>query len=210
MTFITAIAWTTLAIIVLVFLGVWFAQSRRDRVVREAADNLMERALARFPGYANKPCIAGNTLILIMDESRDVALVASADGLAKEIPFGDFVGVRILEDGHSVAETKRKGVLPRAVVGGMVSGGAGAVIGALSAGSQTVTREIVTNITVVATTNDPTFPTLSWCLFNPVIGVEHMQAAEVQMQRMAARNFLARFQPLFRAKDMEGGQAVAI
>ncbi len=192
----TLIKFSVLAMIAIAVLYIIFEFSRQNRI-QASAENLVDRALNKFPTYRNKPAVLGEELVLLMDESKQTALVATAEGNAKEIPFADFTGIEVLEDGHTVSETRRKGTLGRAAAGGLLAGGVGAVLGAVSAGSETRHKEVVSNITVAVRTEDASFPVLAWCTFAPTIGLEHMSDVEVQMQRRAANDFAAQFAPIF-------------
>ena len=89
MAFSTAI-YLALFIIAVVFVGVFMSQARQQRQAQEQAQSLLDRALAKFPGYTGKPAVLGNSLVLLIDQTKQSALVASATGQAKEIPFADF------------------------------------------------------------------------------------------------------------------------
>ena len=197
-------------LIVLIVGCTMFAETGRQHQIDQAATNLLGRAVKKFPNYAGRHAICGDALILVLDEERRTTLVANADGVAKEIPFSKFESIEILEDGHTVAETRKKGVLTRAAVGGALTGGVGAVIGAVSAGSVTTQKEIVTNITVTVSTSDSSFPTLSWCTFAPKFGLEHMTAFEVKAQRENARAFANQFSPIFQPNTAMDDDLVTI
>lgn len=183
--------------VVVVGIGVFVSQSEREARIQQSAQSLVERAISKFPSFKGKPAILGDALVLIIDSEREVTLVATGDGRAKEIPFSSFLGIEILEDGHSIAETRRKGTLGRTAVGGLLGGGVGAVIGAVSAGSVTKQKEIISNITISIATCDTSFPQLAWCTFAPQFGLEHMNAMEVELQRKLARQFAQQFAPIF-------------
>lgn len=68
------------------------------------------------------------------------------------IPFKDILSVEIIEDGVSVTRTSRSSQLGGALVGGVLSGGVGAIIGGAS-GSKTTTENIK-QINLLITVND--------------------------------------------------------
>ena len=77
----------------------------------------------------------GDFIALLSDENR---VLRFADSL---IAYNDIDSYSIVANNVTVAhtKTKSKGSLSRAVVGGVVAGGVGAVVGALSAGSKAET-----------------------------------------------------------------------
>ncbi len=207
---VSAIAFLVFGIIVAVFVVVFRAQAKQQRQVQQNAEHLMDRALAAFPEYRGKPVVMGDSLVLLIDDAKQATLVANAAGQAKEIPFSDFEAIEILEDGFSVAQTRKTGTIGRAAVGGLVAGGVGAVIGAVSAGSETTQREVVTNITVQVTTKDTSFPQLSWCTFAAQAFVENMNKTEVDLARAAARQFAQQFTPIFEPNAKQDHKLVSI
>lgn len=79
--------------------------------------------------------INGDFIALLSDENRVMKFVDSI------IPYDDIESYSIVANNVTVAHTrtKSKGSLSRAVVGGVIAGGVGAVVGALSAGSKAET-----------------------------------------------------------------------
>ncbi|UNK19286.1 hypothetical protein MNQ98_04405 [Paenibacillus sp. N3/727] len=73
-------------------------------------------------------------------------------GRVKVYSYKDLVRSEIVEDGHSVTTTSRASQLGGAILGGMVAGGAGAMIGALT-GRKSTSSE-VKNITLQVTLDD--------------------------------------------------------
>lgn len=73
--------------------------------------------------------------------------------------FKDILSSEIVEDGHSVTKTSRTSQIGGALLGGIVFGGAGAIIGGLS--GKTKTHNSVTRIDVLITVNDPKSPILT-------------------------------------------------
>lgn len=188
------------AVGVLVF---WF-QAKQRAAVDASSKSITDRALRKFPQYAGCPFIGGATMNLYLNERSSTALVATAEGVAKEIPFSQFSSLEIQEDGHSVGVTKRKGAIGRAAIGGLAFGGAGAVVGAVTAGSETRQSEIVSNISVVVKTADPSFPVMAWSVYSASFGLEHQTPMEVQLARQNAQKFAGQFAPVFDATLHDG------
>lgn len=77
----------------------------------------------------------GDFIALLSDENRVMKFVDAI------IAYDDIASYSIVANNVTVAhtETRSKGSLSRAVVGGVIAGGVGAVVGALSAGSKAET-----------------------------------------------------------------------
>ncbi|MEM7058967.1 MAG: hypothetical protein AAF557_15370 [Pseudomonadota bacterium] len=207
---IADIVWGFLVFTGVVFVGLLVLTYAKDWVVNNSAKSLLSRALKKFPEFGGQPVIKGAELILVVDEARQTTLVATSDGAAKEIPFSSYERIKILEDGHTVSETRRTGTLARAAVGGLVAGGAGAIVGGLSAGSVTNNREIVTNITVAVLTSDKSFPMLAWRTYSPTFAVDQLTPADAQLARLNAQNFAQQFTPIFTANESKDVELAAI
>ncbi|GAA6198708.1 hypothetical protein NBRC116598_41530 [Pseudophaeobacter arcticus] len=169
----------------------------KARQTERRATELEARVRSKSSKYQGMPSLRGDSLVLMMHPQDRTAMIATGDGRTKELPFSAFLSAEIKEDGHAVTDTQRSGTLGRAAIGGVISGGTGAIIGALTAKQISTTREIVTHISIDVTTTDPEFPLLSWTIFAPVFGVEKMQPVEVEMQRKNAVALYNQLAPLF-------------
>ena len=191
--FIKIAFWGALGIFAISFVVIMYTSGRKDRRAAE----LEQHAAWKNKKYQGMPAIRGDGLVLMMHPRDRTALIVTGNGRTKELPFSAFLNAEIKEDGHAVTETRRSGTLGRAAIGGVISGGTGAIIGALTAKQIATTREIVTHISIDVTTSDPEFPLLSWTIFAPVIGVNQMQHFEVELQRKNAVAFYNQLAPLF-------------
>ena len=83
---------------------------------------------------------APNERVLFSDDNRVMLFVD------KLISYDDIQSYRIIENlvTRSRTDTKQKGTVSRAIVGGAIAGGIGAVVGAMSAGSQSQTTQYQT------------------------------------------------------------------
>ncbi|MDB5658027.1 MAG: hypothetical protein JWS10_642 [Cypionkella sp.] len=180
-----------------------------DRI-NVASDSLADRMLVRFPSYQNMPLVKGDTLVLMMDTHRRTALLGTGSGVAKEIPFDSFVSAEILTDGQSLTETKRSGMLGRAVVGGAIGGGVGAVIGAISAGSFQRATHNITSISVFVTTSDAQFPYITWNIFQPHGVMQDLKPHEVWPHMMDATALYNQLAPVFKLTPTADNGLVSI
>ncbi len=185
--------WITVGIVVTTIVVSMMKAGQTER----RATELETRVRSKSRKYQGMPSLRGDGLVLMMHPQDRTAMIATGDGRTKELPFSAFLSAEIKEDGHAVTDTRRSGTLGRAAIGGIISGGTGAIIGALTAKQIATTREIVTHISIDVTTSDPEFPLLSWTTFSPVIGVNQMQRSEVELQRNNAVAFYNQLAPLF-------------
>lgn len=185
--------WITVGIVVVTVVVSMMKAGQTER----RATELETRVKSKSRKYHGMPSLRGDGLVLMMHPQDRTAMIATGDGRTKELPFSAFLSAEIKEDGHAVTDTRRSGTLGRAAIGGMISGGTGAIIGALTAKQIATTREIVTHISIEVATSDPEFPLLSWTTFAPLIAVEKMQPAEVELQRKNAVALYNQLAPLF-------------
>lgn len=102
--------------------------------------------------------VDGNTGIAIDSSKGKVCLITRRGDSThhKVIDYTDLVSVEILEDGSSVTKTSRISQLGGVVVGGLVLGGAGAVIGGLS--GKKVTNDKVERLSLKIVVNNISNP----------------------------------------------------
>lgn len=70
----------------------------------------------------------------------------------------DIISVELREGTETISKTVRSGGLGRAAVGGILLGGVGAIVGATTAGSNTVSKTKLTSITVIIMVDDDNTP----------------------------------------------------
>lgn len=137
-----------IAVITAVFVGGAFLIAAFQVKVTGKRDRAAVALDARFEGA---PVFHGENGSLYVQRDSDRVAVICGD----KAPFlgtrADILDVQIVEDGTTVSVTKRKGVIGRAIVGGVALGGVGAIVGGLSAGSETTSRKMVSKIDVIAT-----------------------------------------------------------
>lgn len=89
-----------------------------------------------------EPIYEGRSRSLFVHGPSRTALAISTGGNTIEIPFSDITKIEIMQEKKksTVTKTKRKGTITRAVVGGALTGGVGAVVGAISAPTESKTH----------------------------------------------------------------------
>lgn len=137
-----------IAVIVAVFVGGAFLIAAFQVKLTGKRDRA---AVALDPGFEGAPVFHGENGSLYVQRDSDRVAIICGD----KAPFlgtrADILDVQVVEDGTTVSVTKRKGVIGRAIVGGVAFGGVGAIVGGLSAGSETTSRNMVSKIDVIAT-----------------------------------------------------------
>ena len=107
-------------------------------------------------------CKQGHQGFLIDNDSRQIIFL-SADTEQEEyrcweLNFSDVLGTEVIRDKQILVQTKKQGGLSRALVGGLIFGGVGAIVGGLSAGSKSTQSEETRKITLEVILNCPNCP----------------------------------------------------
>jgi len=112
--------------------------------------------LSRLENFSStKKLIGPWGLIAIDDASRQIAFKEGMSSIRK-YPYSDILGCEVVEDGETTY--RKSGALGRAVVGGIIAGGAGAIVGGITAKGQE-NREVKTVDfkLLLRDTNNPSF-----------------------------------------------------
>jgi len=122
------IAFGVIAVIVVAIIGA-IADGEKKQAVTKYIETIPDFA-AQFV------CVASdNTTALAIDDSaKRLCLVVrqGAQLLHRVIPYGELIASEVHEDGHVVSTASRSSQVAGAVVGGVLLGGVGAAVGALS------------------------------------------------------------------------------
>ena len=117
--------------------SVWFNIDKQKE--RKEQTKQLEEQLNQLENFsATKKLVGAWGLIAIDDNSRQIAIKEQAGSIIK-YPYVDILSSEIIEDGETTY--RKSSTVGRAVVGGIIAGGAGAIIGGLS-GKEMVNREI--------------------------------------------------------------------
>ncbi|WP_339695811.1 hypothetical protein [Celeribacter baekdonensis] len=138
----------TIAIIAVVFIGGAILIGIFQAKVMGERD---QTAVALHSGFEGAPVFHGENVSLYVQRDADKVAIICSDVAPFLGTRADILDVQVVEDGTTVSVTKRKGVIGRAIVGGVALGGVGAIVGGLSAGSETTSRNVVSKIDVIAT-----------------------------------------------------------
>ena len=145
--------------IVFLFVAVWI----KDSVERENQDNLIDKYKAEFESklatenfkeskeisLVYSPYRQPSYVFKIDTTSNRLALCNYLDNDLKIISFESLLDCEVIEDNSTI----RYGGISRAVVGGMIAGNTGAIIGASTSKSKTVTSNLSIKIIISDTTN---------------------------------------------------------
>lgn len=139
--------------------SLWYSKKRKSEQ-NDIADSDLLSFLSSIEGFkASQRFISEDKkyVIAVDENTKKVCFIDSNYGIGKKLySYKGLIKSEIIEDGESVTTTSRSSQLGGAILGGMIAGGAGAVVGALS-GSQS-TKSQVKSITLQITTNDTRSP----------------------------------------------------
>lgn len=93
--------------------------------------------------------------------------IDSPQGKIFTFPTDSIVSCEIIINKKSVVETNKKNAISRAIVGGVLAGGVGAIVGAASSSSVSNTTETIKEISIKIGTNDFRNPFFIVQLFDP-------------------------------------------
>lgn len=140
----------TLAIGFITFLIIGaFAKNKISKLKKIELDNLNEKGISFIKRYDTSQAIIG------FDEDKNLLVILYtqvANVNTFEIELKDIISFEILKDGVSISNKSVPGVVGGAIVGGMLAGGVGSLIGALS--TETVTREKIKSISMKILTSN--------------------------------------------------------
>lgn len=200
------------ALVACVFAYVMHLELRKGaaaKAVKAEAEALLARGVAAFPAYEGLPAVIGTTLCLVPDAQTRMALLVT-DGHAKEIRFERITSAEIQTNGQSHTVSRRSGALGRSVVGGVLGGGAGAIVGALTARTRSDEAWEVETIDLAVTTTEPEFPILRWNFFTADGLQPPLRDFEMPRHLAPAQQALAVLTPVFETDWSETAELVAI
>lgn len=116
----------------------------RAKRIRQLIDSPELRPLSG--GKAHVASAAGKAMLVDPTMTRLCLIDTSRTPPCCIVDGAEIVSCEILQEGRSIMRTTRNDPLTRAVIGGLLLGGAGAVVGAVSSGSTTVSRSRVSSI----------------------------------------------------------------
>lgn len=122
------------AIIVVVVVGGIFAYAKEKEVNETIKDNEQNiREYLKRQNFQESKCLYLNVNKIRIDEkNKNIAICYNGTSQYRIIPFSNVRDVSIYEDG---IEGKKSGI-SRAIVGGILAGGAGAIVGSSTAKNQ--------------------------------------------------------------------------
>lgn len=139
----------------LVVIGqVWYGIDKKKEQQELASQHTAE--LSHLEGFSStKKLIGPWGLIAIDDVGKQIAF-REGSGAIQKYPYSDILGCEVVEDGETTY--RKSGALGRAVVGGIIAGGAGAIIGGVTAkGQENKEVKTVDFKLLLRDTNNPSF-----------------------------------------------------
>ena len=117
-----------LIFLVVIIGGVWLNIDKQKE--RKEQTKQLEEQLNQLENFSStKKLVGAWGLIAIDDNSRQIA-IKELEGAIIKYPYSDIMGCEIIEDGETTY--RKSSTVGRAIVGGIIAGGAGAIIGGLS------------------------------------------------------------------------------
>ena len=92
-------------------------------------------------------CIIANYETHVLRVDFRIQKMFSYDTITRKVSFMDILGYEVFENNESVSLTKKKGVVGRAIVGGILAGTAGSIIGGTTSRSSTTSHSSITSFT---------------------------------------------------------------
>ena len=123
-----------LFIIIIILIGSMFIimdASKKDKKIKSKKNKLLEE-LKNIEGFTVlSKFMNKDSVIAISGMKKLIAIKDSLSNQIKVYKFSDLSSYDIIEDGETIYENKS--VIGRAIIGGVIAGGVGAIIGGLSA-----------------------------------------------------------------------------
>lgn len=144
------------AIIVVVSLVIVIVQV----IVVSNKQTAMKNKVERLPNFSSTQEVMGcngESGIAVDDRRRKICLITNRQTVSQRVlSYKDIISVELVEDGATITQTVRSSQIAGAVVGGLMLGGAGAIIGGLSGKSKTSGK--VKSVALRVTVNDSLAP----------------------------------------------------
>jgi hypothetical protein len=142
-------------IIVAVIIGVIIQVANTNQKKKTMEDAI--KALPEFSVSQQIMSCDGSSGIAVDQGRKKICLIANTMSTSNRIvSYKDILSVELFEDGDSITKTSRSSQVGGALVGGLLLGGAGAIIGGLS--GKTRTSDKVKQIDLRIIVNDPNTP----------------------------------------------------
>lgn len=117
--------------------GVWFNIDKQKE--RNEQTKQLERVLDQLENFSATKKLVGAWGLIAIDNNRKQIAIKEREGSIVKYPYSDIMGCEIIEDGETTY--RKSSTIGRAIIGGVIAGGAGAIIGGLS-GKEKENKEI--------------------------------------------------------------------
>lgn len=139
-----------------------FEQKGKDIRTLELVKNGFNPTRQLFTGNGFGPSLA------IDETSKQISIITKAHGdfVVKRYNITDILNFEVYEEVVNTTNSSNGSPITRAVVGGMLLGGVGAIVGAVSANPKSSTKQKVKRIVLSLTLNDIKDPLVEFNLLN--------------------------------------------
>jgi hypothetical protein len=155
------VGWMILIIVVAVAIGIISV------MITSSKKKGLADSISKIPDFLPKHVMVGNNgevAIAVDTDNKRIAIVSNEikrmtqeNGVwpfTRVYRYDDLVSVELLEDGNSVTKTSRSSQAANAVIGGLLLGGVGAVVGALTSSSTTQNKVKRIDLHVIVSDSD--------------------------------------------------------
>lgn len=111
-------------IVMVIFLVQWAMATSKNDIIREKKEQRIKAELSKYT--IDREIRNGNNIVSLDNKHETLIIRNTSDMTYDIIKYGELLSCEILENNSTVM----KGGVGRAVVGGMIAGGAGAIVGA--------------------------------------------------------------------------------
>lgn len=160
--------------IAIIIIGAKNVSPQKQEEIKQKGEKLNETAKSKYHITAQVDGIQ-NSFKFIIDDVDKKVIILYPSSASKIIPYGDIMGVDILENGSTTHSKSMMRTVGGALIGDLVAGGAGMIVGGLSGNSKQVKK--VSSVTVVIKLRSLSEPSVSIMCFN---APEHVGSKDIK------------------------------
>lgn len=156
--------WWVILIFAVMMIFVYIGSSNKAKERKERQDAFIKEQENDGVNLSNKTNIENG--IIAIDKNREKIVYINDKGNAlvkKEFSFSDIISCELIKDGETIYKKSATRTIGGAIVGGVISGGVGAIIGGLSGSSKE--KEKINSIDIKITLRDIDNPNFMFKFF---------------------------------------------
>ncbi|WP_158712647.1 hypothetical protein [Parabacteroides pacaensis] len=156
--------WWVILVIVIMLVIVYMGSSNKAKERKEKQDSFIKEQENEGVILSNKTDIENG--IIAIDKNREKIVYIDDKGdtlVTKEFSFSDIIACELIKDGETIYKKSATRTIGGAIVGGVLSGGVGAIIGGLSGSAKE--KEKINSIDIKITLRDIDTPNFKFNFF---------------------------------------------